>query len=292
MVFPAARHGDDVCIHAPERPEQELTRSVSCVSKQRRESLQPHWCLADFVAPAGGPPDYLGRLRSTAGSGWKSVWRSQGQHDDYRAIMLEALAIDWPRRFARVTSTDALDGSGAMSKREPHPRANPERGLPWHSTRRGLPRLRPITARSVSCGRWLDVNAQRHAGSRNPAPCGRPAASAAIFFPSRRALLRRRKVAGIRSRTTTGAKDVAGRSERWLGPYLGTWPDRASRIPATDCPPRQRWPGDSAGEATAELRWSAPQAENCLGTQDGGSPPPTYLAFESRAKLGPKVVMS
>jgi 5-methyltetrahydrofolate--homocysteine methyltransferase len=55
--------------------------------------MRPSRCLADFVAPKGVAPDYVGAFAVTAGIG---VDRKEqyflADHDDYSAIMLKALA--------------------------------------------------------------------------------------------------------------------------------------------------------------------------------------------------------
>jgi 5-methyltetrahydrofolate--homocysteine methyltransferase len=71
---------------------------------------RPNRCLADFVAPKGVKPDYLGLFAVTAGHG---VEKKEAQflaaHDDYSAIMLKALAdrlaealAEWLHRRVRT----------------------------------------------------------------------------------------------------------------------------------------------------------------------------------------------
>jgi 5-methyltetrahydrofolate--homocysteine methyltransferase len=62
---------------------------------------RPNRCLADFVAPRGVKPDYLGLFAVTAGVG---VEKKEAQflaaHDDYSAIMFKALADRLAEAFA------------------------------------------------------------------------------------------------------------------------------------------------------------------------------------------------
>ncbi|HZU16732.1 MAG TPA: methionine synthase [Candidatus Dormibacteraeota bacterium] len=59
---------------------------------------RPNLCLADFVAPAG---DHLGAFAVTAGIGSEElVARLEAEHDDYRAIMVRALADRLAEAFA------------------------------------------------------------------------------------------------------------------------------------------------------------------------------------------------
>ena len=68
----------------------------------------PNWCLADFIAPAPitsplapHPSDFLGAFAVTAGHGVAElVARFRADHDDYNAIMAEALADRLAEAFA------------------------------------------------------------------------------------------------------------------------------------------------------------------------------------------------
>jgi 5-methyltetrahydrofolate--homocysteine methyltransferase len=52
----------------------------------------PNWSLADFIAPKGAP-DYLGAFAVSTGFGLdEMVKKYKADHDDYNAIMAEALA--------------------------------------------------------------------------------------------------------------------------------------------------------------------------------------------------------
>ena len=58
-------------------------------------------CLADLIAPVGGPSDYLGAFAVTAGIGIdEHVARFEAEHDDYSAIILKALADRLAEAFA------------------------------------------------------------------------------------------------------------------------------------------------------------------------------------------------
>ncbi len=62
---------------------------------------RPNLCLADFIAPAGGPPDYLGAFAVTTGHGIEEhLKRFEAAHDDYPAILLKALADRLAEAFA------------------------------------------------------------------------------------------------------------------------------------------------------------------------------------------------
>ncbi|WP_374667747.1 methionine synthase [Ramlibacter sp.] len=62
---------------------------------------RPSRCLADFVAPKGVAPDYVGAFAVTAGLGVdRKVQAFMDDHDDYSAIMLKALADRLAEAFA------------------------------------------------------------------------------------------------------------------------------------------------------------------------------------------------
>ncbi len=69
----------------------------------------PNWCLADFIAPKhptasiqhSTSNDYLGAFAVTSGHGLKElVEKFKADHDDYNAIMAEALADRLAEAFA------------------------------------------------------------------------------------------------------------------------------------------------------------------------------------------------
>ncbi len=65
---------------------------------------QPHYALADFVAPRdSGIPDYVGAFAVTTGDGvQESVQHFEAEHDDYHAIMVQALADRLAEAFAEL----------------------------------------------------------------------------------------------------------------------------------------------------------------------------------------------
>jgi len=62
---------------------------------------RPNRSLADFIAPKGTQPDYIGLFAVTAGLGVEKKERQfEADHDDYSAIMLKALADRLAEAFA------------------------------------------------------------------------------------------------------------------------------------------------------------------------------------------------
>jgi 5-methyltetrahydrofolate--homocysteine methyltransferase len=91
--FRANAVGDDVQLYGPDG-EAALARFHFLRQQAAKEGDEPSRCLADFVAPREtGLPDHLGGFAVTAGIGLKELGdRFRAAHDDYNAIMAEALA--------------------------------------------------------------------------------------------------------------------------------------------------------------------------------------------------------
>jgi len=91
-LFPANRVGDDIEIYADENRTKTLMTWHGLRQQHERPADQSNLCLADFIAPQG-TPDYIGAFAVTAGIGIEAKLQEfEQQHDDYRAIMLKALA--------------------------------------------------------------------------------------------------------------------------------------------------------------------------------------------------------
>ncbi len=99
--FPAQRDGDDVIVFTDDSRTRERLRFHFLRQQTAKEDGKPYFCLADFVAPAGAPPDYIGAFAVTSGHGLRELVLSfKAGHDDYNAIMAEALADRLAEAFA------------------------------------------------------------------------------------------------------------------------------------------------------------------------------------------------
>jgi 5-methyltetrahydrofolate--homocysteine methyltransferase len=100
--WPAASDGDDIIVYADDSRTRELLRFNMLRQQEALPSGQPNRSLADFIAPrSSGVADYLGAFAVTAGLGADElVRRYERQHDDYRAIMVKALADRLAEAFA------------------------------------------------------------------------------------------------------------------------------------------------------------------------------------------------
>ncbi|MCU0786756.1 MAG: methionine synthase, partial [Verrucomicrobia bacterium] len=106
-IFPANASGDDVEVYTNEGRTETLARFHFLRQQTTKEEGKPHWCLADFIAQRSGtdqrsvPRDHLGAFAVTSGIGLKElVEKFQAEHDDYNAIMAEALADRLAEAFA------------------------------------------------------------------------------------------------------------------------------------------------------------------------------------------------
>ncbi|MGA2180218.1 MAG: methionine synthase [Verrucomicrobiota bacterium] len=114
--FPANQVGDDVELYTDESRTKVLTTFHFLRQQIVKEDGTPNWSLADFVAPredrhvadpnirdGGTPslPDHLGAFAVTGGHGLDElVKKFKADHDDYNAIMAEALADRLAEAFA------------------------------------------------------------------------------------------------------------------------------------------------------------------------------------------------
>jgi 5-methyltetrahydrofolate--homocysteine methyltransferase len=101
-IFPAHAVGDDVELYTDERRNERLTRFHFLRQQRQRPESEPYRCLADFVAPRESQrPDHLGAFAVTSGIGLQELRdRFRAAHDDYNAIMAEALADRLAEAFA------------------------------------------------------------------------------------------------------------------------------------------------------------------------------------------------
>ncbi len=93
--FPAASDGDDIAVYSDAERRQERARFHTLRQQsQKRDSNQPYYALADFIAPrTSGRNDHIGAFAVTAGIGIEEhLERFEKEHDDYSSIMLKALA--------------------------------------------------------------------------------------------------------------------------------------------------------------------------------------------------------
>jgi len=100
--FPASAVGDDVELYVDSSRGQALERFHFLRQQSNKEGSEPCRSLSDFIAPKeSGLPDHLGAFAVTSGIGLKELCDGfKAKHDDYNAIMAEAIADRLAEAFA------------------------------------------------------------------------------------------------------------------------------------------------------------------------------------------------
>jgi 5-methyltetrahydrofolate--homocysteine methyltransferase len=96
---------DDIALYADESRSHPILTWYGLRQQAEKQAIdgvmRPSRCLADFVAPHGVKPDYVGLFAVTAGIGSEAKEKYfLADHDDYSAIMLKALADRLAEAFA------------------------------------------------------------------------------------------------------------------------------------------------------------------------------------------------
>src|SRR6185295_3313950 len=101
-LFPASAVGDDVELYTDATRTKVLERFHFLRQQVHKEGNEPCRSLADFIAPKEtGLPDHIGGFAVTSGIGLKELCeRFKAEHDDYNAIMAEAIADRLAEAFA------------------------------------------------------------------------------------------------------------------------------------------------------------------------------------------------
>jgi len=110
--WPANSDGDDVILWTDESRTQELMRFPMLRQQWERVGQKDFRSLADYVAPVAGsgqsPADHIGAFAVTAGHGCDELAKSiEAEGDDYRAIMIKALADRCAEAFAEYLHAKA-----------------------------------------------------------------------------------------------------------------------------------------------------------------------------------------
>jgi 5-methyltetrahydrofolate--homocysteine methyltransferase len=112
--FPASAVGDDVELYTDSTRGTVLERFHFLRQQSNREGSEPCRSLADFIAPSEtGLPDHIGAFAVTSGIGLKELCDSyRAKHDDYNAIMAEAIADRLAEAFAECLHKRVRDEWG------------------------------------------------------------------------------------------------------------------------------------------------------------------------------------
>jgi 5-methyltetrahydrofolate--homocysteine methyltransferase len=112
--WPAMADGDDIMVYKDEDRRTVLARLPMLRQQEAQVDGRPNLSLADYVAPRGsGIPDYIGMFAVTAGLGADDlVRRYEADHDDYKAIIVKALADRLAEAFATWLHAQVRDDWG------------------------------------------------------------------------------------------------------------------------------------------------------------------------------------
>ncbi len=99
--WPAQSVGDDIQLYQGESRTETLATLHSLRQQRVKREGQFNVALSDFVAPYGGPADYVGAFVVTAGMAEEKIAKRFAQaNDDYGSIMVKALADRIAEAFA------------------------------------------------------------------------------------------------------------------------------------------------------------------------------------------------
>ncbi len=112
--FPANVVGDDIDLYTDCTRANVLEQFHFLRQQANREGSEPCRSLADFIAPKEtGLHDYIGAFAVTSGVGLKELCdRFRAEHDDYNAIMAEAIADRLAEAFAECLHKRVRDEWG------------------------------------------------------------------------------------------------------------------------------------------------------------------------------------
>ncbi|MGH7993527.1 MAG: vitamin B12 dependent-methionine synthase activation domain-containing protein, partial [Limisphaerales bacterium] len=253
-LFPANRVGDDVELYTEESRARVLTTFHFLRQQIEKTDGTPNWCLADFVAPktgresrvesrapnpddAGLEPrpstlDYLGAFAVTSGHGLKElVEKFKADHDDYNAIMAEALADRLAEAFAEFLHKRVREEWGYGRKEQltnDDLIAEKYRGI---RPAAGYPACPDHTEKQIL---WKLLDVEKSAGIQLTESCAMwPGSSVSgLYFahPESKYFavgkLGRDQMIDYHLRKGMTLQEV----ERWLGPWLNYEPQRAAPV--------------------------------------------------------------
>ncbi len=101
-LYPANSIGDDIEVYADDNRQKVISTLHSLRQQALKTNAKPYLAQADFIAPkTSGIKDYIGVFAVTAGMGAEALAAQyEAEHDDYRSIMVKALADRLAEAFA------------------------------------------------------------------------------------------------------------------------------------------------------------------------------------------------
>jgi 5-methyltetrahydrofolate--homocysteine methyltransferase len=229
--------GDDVELYTDDSRTKVLTTFHFLRQQIAKEDGSPNWCLADFVAPQNAQrstlnaqlPDFIGAFAVTSGHGLDElVKKFKADHDDYNAIMAEALADRLAEAFAEWLHQRVRRGWGYGRDEKFGPEDLIEEKYRGIRPAAGYPACPDHTEKQTL---WQLLDVEKNAGIRLTESCAMwPASSVSgLYFahPQSRYFavgkLDRDQLLDYHVRKGTPLPEV----EKWLGPYLNYNPVKA-----------------------------------------------------------------
>jgi 5-methyltetrahydrofolate--homocysteine methyltransferase len=232
-LFPANAACDDVELYTDTKRASVLGRFHFLRQQANKEGSEPCRSLSDFIAPkATELPDHIGAFAVTSGIGLKELCdRFKAEHDDYNAIMAEAIADRLAEAFAECLHKRVRDEwgygraeslSNAEMVQEKYRGIRPAAGYPAcpdHTEKGTLWRLLDVQAKT---GMLITESFAMWPGS----------SVSGLYFahPESRYFslgkIDRDQVADYAVRKAMSVEEV----ERWLGPNLNYEPAEAPSV--------------------------------------------------------------
>ncbi|MEN9573128.1 MAG: hypothetical protein RL514_983 [Verrucomicrobiota bacterium] len=228
-LFPANRVGDDVEVYTDE--SRQTVRTTFHFLRQQVEKTDgtPNWCLADFIAPkepsavsSQRAADYLGAFAVTAGEETKALADAyKAAHDDYNAIMIEAIADRLAEAFAEFMHKRTRDEWGFGKNEKLTTQQLIDEAYRGIRPAPGYPACPDHTEKGIL---WSLLDVEKNAGiSLTESFAMWPGASVSGFYfghPDSKYFavgkLDRDQIADLAQRKSMPLAEV----ERWLGPWL------------------------------------------------------------------------
>jgi 5-methyltetrahydrofolate--homocysteine methyltransferase len=243
--FPANRVGDDVELYADESRAKVLAKFHFLRQQIEKGDGTPNWCLADFVKPKHStlniqhstPNDHIGAFAVTSGHGLDElVKKFKADHDDYNAIMAEALADRLAEAFAEFLHKRVREewGYGRAEKLTTEDLIGEKyRGI---RPAAGYPACPDHTEKGIL---WKLLDVEKNAGIRLTESFAMwPGSSVSgLYFAHPESnyfavgKLGRDQLLDYHVRKGMTLQEA----ERWLGPYLNYEPGTAAGSPACSC---------------------------------------------------------
>ena len=233
-LFPANRVGDDVELYTDASRAQVLTKFHFLRQQIVKDDGKPNLCLADFIAPQAATSDFalrtsdfLGAFAVTTGHGLDElVKRFKAEHDDYNAIMAEALADRLAEAFAEWLHKEVRAGFGYGRAENLQPADLIEEKYRGIRPAPGYPACPDHTEKRTL---WQLLEVERNAGMKLTESCAMwPGSSVSGFYFAHPAS----KYFAVGKLNRDQIEDYAHRkgqsvteTERWLGPWLNYEPN-------------------------------------------------------------------